>query len=813
MKLNNKEMDEKNISQYHHPINTSYNITAHTSIYNIFTDIITNPRFKINERSKSIKELCGAIKEIQIHLNDYSDVSDEYKYLKNAKTEFKSELGGCYYQILKPEKKAGEDGNVYTGYLVVDLDHYSEDYTKLKQQLRNIPEVVLFFESPSGGLKIILSTDLRGTINRNVYKECYQSVIEYLNTSYGIDVDYDETAQLNHNLICFYAYDPDAYFNDNVKSYECYDKAIEATTTDLLGNSNKINANFGGNNDKNYPAIENMDELILKAIEGYEIEHPNDNYSTWRDFNFALCDALEDEYISIAIGHYGESERKHIEAFYKASNSSRTNKISIGSLVRYAKLAGFSSDGEQHEYSNVIGLELYQRAKLKKNNLVRKDLLKPAPSEIYPNCYEKLVRNSDGEYVNVATPYKDNENLFSLMIYLGIELGYDEIKGIKIGQIPFNSIAKNCPNYEEVLQNDLEDIVMKNDFPKDKVNHLLKLHHANTINPLVDMCKANEWDGVDRVIQILDCVQVKTGYEQWFSIALTRWLIQCVAAWNHAELSGNMYARPVFDNVLIFSGSQGINKSSFMLELLPDELSDYAKDGVQLDPDNKDSVRQAVSYGLVELGEIDATFKVKDISKLKSFLSSVIDRFREAYAKKDTIKFRRTSFFGTVNGTSFLRDLTGNRRYYPIAVVDIDFDVYKGIDKHQLWAQVWKLYIEGAQWWIDKNTRESQLQNEILSRHAQDVPIFDNLNDVFDLTKKEVDGVGQYYTTAQILEKIDVFNDVKNVRMVNSYLEAQGVEFKNPKNKKNWWLVKHSEVASTKRNFLGMTNAQQNLVA
>jgi len=58
-----------------------------------------------------------------------------------------------------------------------------------------------------------------------------------------------------------------------------------------------------------------------------------------------------------------------------------------------------------------------------------------------------------------------------------------------------------------------------------------------------------------------------------------------------------------------------------------------------------------------------------------------------------------------------------------------------------------------------------------------------------------------------------VFNDVKNVRMVNSYLETQGIEFKNPKNRKSWWLVKHSEVASTKLNLLGMTDAQRKLVA
>jgi len=560
MELNNTNMDEKDISQYHHPINTSYNITAHTSIYDIYHGIITNPDFKINKNSKTIKELCGLIKDIQFFLNENSKSIDECKFMKTSKTELKAELGGCYYQIFKPEKKAGEDGNFYTGYIVVDLDNYSEDYTILKLKLRNIPEVSLFFESPSGGLKIIIATDLSGDIDRDVYKKCYQSVIDYLNTSYGIVVDYDETAQSNHNLICYYAYDPDAYFNENFKSYECYDRAIDKTKVEALENTQIINTNFNDNQNENYPIVEDMGDLIDKAIQGYYLEHPNDNYSSWRDFNFALCDALKDEYINTAIDLYGESERTQLEAFYKASNATRTNKISVGSLVRYAKLAGFSLNSELHEYSNVIALEQYQRAKLKKDNLVREDLLKPAPSKIYPNCYEKVVKNSDGEYVNVPTPYKDNENLFALMAYYGIELGYDEIKGIKIGQIPFNNIAKNCPHYEEVLHNDLEDIVMKNDFPKDKVGHLLKLHHANTINPLVDMCKSTEWDGVDRVIQILDCVKVKTGYEQWFNIALTRWLIQCVAAWNHSELSGNMNARPVFDNVLIFSGSQGITK-------------------------------------------------------------------------------------------------------------------------------------------------------------------------------------------------------------------------------------------------------------
>ena len=63
-----KKMDE-NISTYHHPIFTEYKITSHTSIYNIYTDIIKKPDFTISGHSESLGQLCEKIKKIQAYMN------------------------------------------------------------------------------------------------------------------------------------------------------------------------------------------------------------------------------------------------------------------------------------------------------------------------------------------------------------------------------------------------------------------------------------------------------------------------------------------------------------------------------------------------------------------------------------------------------------------------------------------------------------------------------------------------------------------------------------------------------------------------
>jgi putative DNA primase/helicase len=110
-----------------------------------------------------------------------------------------------------------------------------------------------------------------------------------------------------------------------------------------------------------------------------------------------------------------------------------------------------------------------------------------------------------------------------------------------------------------------------------------------------------------------------------------RWLISGVAA---------VFMERGFQSqgVLTLTGRQGLGKTRWLKSLVPNR--DWIKDGVVLNPKDKDSVLQSVSRWIVELGELDATFKKADVAALKAFITMEEDVLRQAYAQK-TDKYQR----------------------------------------------------------------------------------------------------------------------------------------------------------------------------
>jgi predicted P-loop ATPase len=95
----------------------------------------------------------------------------------------------------------------------------------------------------------------------------------------------------------------------------------------------------------------------------------------------------------------------------------------------------------------------------------------------------------------------------------------------------------------------------------------------------------------------------------------------------------------------------------------------------------------AVKVWICELGEIDSI--TKEQSALKAFLLEQTDRFREPYARCESIRPRRTSFCGTVNPKAYLRDETGNRRYWTVPVERIDVKQIFSLPP-EWYAQFWR---------------------------------------------------------------------------------------------------------------------------
>ena len=151
------------------------------------------------------------------------------------------------------------------------------------------------------------------------------------------------------------------------------------------------------------------------------------------------------------------------------------------------------------------------------------------------------------------------------------------------------------------------------------------------------------------------------------------------------------------DNMLILEGSQGIMKSTAVSELF---TKDWFADEVRTfeSPMELGTALQG-AWG-VEVPELSAMRK-SDTNAVKKALSTLVDRYRPPYGRHVISRPRRCVFIGTVNeSTSYLPDMTGNRRYWPVTVRNVDI---KGIinDRDQLWAEAKRAYDDGERWWFD----------------------------------------------------------------------------------------------------------------
>lgn len=218
-------------------------------------------------------------------------------------------------------------------------------------------------------------------------------------------------------------------------------------------------------------------------------------------------------------------------------------------------------------------------------------------------------------------------------------------------------------------------------------DYVTYLADKNLYNPVANWITSRPWDGEDRLPALFATITAEgedtdPRARELKEILIRRWLISAVAAaFEPSGVSAH--------GVLVLQGSQYVGKTKWFKSLVPDHLG-VVQDGMMLRPDDRDSVKQVCSFWLVELGELDATFRKSDIAALKSFITRKNDVLRRAYARRDSQFARRTVFFGSVNPKEFLHDTTGNRRYWTIACKHIDHS--HTIETQQLWAQVLTLY-------------------------------------------------------------------------------------------------------------------------
>lgn len=275
------------------------------------------------------------------------------------------------------------------------------------------------------------------------------------------------------------------------------------------------------------------------------------------------------------------------------------------------------------------------------------------------------------------------ENLQEIIKRLQINVRYNVIK--KEEEILIPNTAYSVDNQSNASLSWLISECAKFNYPVTLVERFITpIADTNPYNPVATWIQSKPWDGVGRLNDLLDTI-TSAGCNELKNTLITRWMLSAIVA---AFSPDGVTAR----GVLVFQGEQQLGKTYWFKRLVPESLG-VTQDGVILRPDDKDSVKQACSNWLVELGELDATFKRSDIAQLKGFITRNMDVIRLPYARKESSFARRTVFFGSVNPREFLADTTGNTRFWTIACTHIDNT--HNIDMQQVWAEVYELWQSG----------------------------------------------------------------------------------------------------------------------
>lgn len=216
----------------------------------------------------------------------------------------------------------------------------------------------------------------------------------------------------------------------------------------------------------------------------------------------------------------------------------------------------------------------------------------------------------------------------------------------------------------------------------------------NRYDPVRQYMERLKWDGTPRLNAMLHAYFAADGDEEgrgeYVEAVSSMWMLSAVARVFDPGCK--------VDTVLVLKGPQGALKSTAFRALAGG--GEYFCDDA-VDISNKDSWMRLHSCFIAELGEMDSINK-SEITAMKAFVTRQVDKFREPYARVAVEHPRRFVFCASTNDDEFLKDVTGNRRFWIINTRgDRKVDVTRlRAGRDQLWAEAVHRYRSGEFWWM-----------------------------------------------------------------------------------------------------------------
>ena len=225
--------------------------------------------------------------------------------------------------------------------------------------------------------------------------------------------------------------------------------------------------------------------------------------------------------------------------------------------------------------------------------------------------------------------------------------------------------------------------------------------NENRYHPVRDYLNGLVWDGTPRVETML--IDYQGAEDSKYTREITKKAL--VAAVARIFSPGIKY-----DNVLVMVGPQGCGKSSLLKKLGQDWFSDSLTT-VQ----GKEAYEQIQGFWIIEMAEL-AAMKRHEVEAIKLFTGKSEDAYRAAYGHHVETYKRQCVFFGTTNTYDFLKDMTGNRRFWPV-------DVHPEKAKKDMWeeltpAEVGQIWAEAVMFF--RNHERIHIDDQELDRMAKE---------------------------------------------------------------------------------------------
>lgn len=541
----------------------------------------------------------------------------------------------------------------YTQIVVLDIDKLTkEQLTNALALAQETPYTYSAFISPSGnGLKIFVKVNSSQENHKEAFitlQKFYEDFLELPIDKSGKDV----------TRLCFVSYDTDLYLNENATVYpvismEDLTPYIEQSK-EVIQESTTIESN-GFSTEKFNNDYLTVYEHCVRFTEKKE-SYVNGNRNNF--VHLLACNLNRKRVpLPMAMGYILSDYNYNLQEVTATVNSAYKN------VVEHNKSSlSISPNGEISEQSKSI-----------KSSEEETD-----EEEEKPSFIDRLET-----FLNYRYSFRYN--------VVSGKLEYKIVKGTlwkPVTDFVENSILR------EILKAKVKCNI-------NTLRNLLRSDYCEQFDPFknyFDNLPNNE-DETDYITELANTITT-TKQDLW-QVCFKKWFVAMVACVTNDKA--------INQTVIVFSGKQGVGKTTWIEKLIPKPLKDYMFSGT-INPNNKDTLIHLAECMLINLDELENLNRT-EIGTLKELITKTHIRIRKAYGHNNETLPRRASFAGSVNTAQFLNDTTGSRRFLCFEVEHIEYT--HNIDINQAYAQARQLYKDGFRYWFNQEEiKEINLNNE-----------------------------------------------------------------------------------------------------